>query len=288
MRQSKIVHYLVAPILIVWCCIVQAAINDKPFFRVLGVVIVWGADDWQENGGNAPIASDFVLMNNASGTAGNDLISGDVYTVIQNSLLPSPGTVSNSAGNELIIRNIGPGGTNMSMSDNNNDSLLDAGDSFNSFELLSNTNVTIPGGSMNHSFYVASNAPFDIYAQAQNLQTSGDFTALGLENIRWRMGVRRTGNDGLAYGSSAQNPSSGGLGIINGNTDTRLDTMTTPIKVFDGGRRTAASQGSIAQQSVRFTVRYALRRNATGNGGYDLSMGAGHIEADMTYTIYTP
>lgn len=176
----------------------------------------------------------------------------------------------------------------MSMSDNNNDSLLDAGDSFNSFELQSNTNVTIPGRSMNHSFYIASNVAFDIFAQAQNLQTSGDFTGLGLENIRWQMGIVRTGNDGLAYGSSAQNPSSGGLGLINGNTETRLAAMTTTTKVFDGGRRTAASIGSIAQQSVRFTARYALRRNATGTGSYDLSMGHGHIEADVTYTIFTP
>jgi hypothetical protein len=135
---------------------------------------------------------------------------------------------------------------------------------------------------------VASNVAFDIYAQAQNLQTSGDFAGLGLQNIRLRMGIKKTGDDGLAYGSNAQNPSGGGVGIINGNVDARLDTMATPAKVFEGGQRTAATLGSIAQQSVRFTAKYTLLRNSSGNGGYDLSMGKGHIETDVTYTIYVP
>ncbi|MEE9344542.1 MAG: hypothetical protein V3U88_02940 [Methylococcales bacterium] len=288
MKQAILVRCILAPYLLIWCSVIQASVVDHPFFRMLGVVIVWGADDWQENGGNAPIVSDFVLMNSASGTAGNDIIAGDVYTVLQNSLLPSRGSAANNAGNEMLIRRTGPSGARQLMSDNNNDSYLDAGDSFNRFELQNNTNVRIRGRSMNHSFYVASNVAFNIFAQVQNLQTSGDFTGLGWGNIRWRMGINRTGNDGLAYGSNAQNPSSGGIGIINGNGNTRLDTMTTPLKVFEGGRRTAATPGSIAQQSVRFTAKYALRRNTSGNGSYDLSMGKGHIETDVTYMIYVP
>ncbi len=46
--------------------------------------------------------------------------------------------------------------------------------------------------------------------------------------------------------------------------------------------------GSIAQQSVKFTAKYALFRNNSGSGGYALSMDKGHIETDVTYMIYVP
>jgi hypothetical protein len=251
---------------------------------VLGVVIVWGADDWQENSGNAPIVSDFVLMNSGSANPGNDIIAGDVYTVIKNSLLPSRGT-ANNAGNELYISRKAPSGSEF-MADNNSNGLLDAGDAFNAFELRNITDVVMRRNTMNHSFYVASNVAFDIYAQADNLQTSGDFTALGLENIRWQMTIRINGNDGLEYGSRAQDPSTGGAGVVGFNN--YLDSMVTPTKVFDGGQRTARLSGSIAQQSVRFSAEYELRRNGASTNGYDLSMGKGHIETDVTYTIYVP
>ncbi len=284
MKQAILVRCILAPYLLIWCSVIQASVVDRPFFRVLGVVIVWGADDWQENGGTAPIVSDFVLMNSAPGTVGNDIIAGDVYTVIKNSLLPSFGSAVDNAGNEQFIRQIATGGS--ADIDSNNNALLDVGDSFNAFALNNRTDLVMRGATMHHSFYIASNVVFDIYAHADNLQTSGDFTALSLENIRWKMGIKRQGNDGLAYGSKAQNPKTGGSGIIGNNN--RLDTMQTPTKVFDGGQRTAKALGSIAQQSVRFTAKYELRRTGANPYGYDLSMGKGHIETDVIYTIYVP
>ncbi len=121
-------------------------------------------------------------MDSGSGNAGNDIIGGDVCTVLQKLLLPSSGSAANNVSNELLIRRTGPSGVRQLMADNNNnDGFLDAGDSFDSFELQDNTDVAIRGRSMNHRFYVASNVAFNLFAQAQNLQTSGDFTGLDLQ-----------------------------------------------------------------------------------------------------------
>ncbi len=266
--------------------VTSAATISHPFFRALGVVIVWGADNWSDNAGNAPIASDFVLMNASSGNAGNDIIPGDVYTVVSGTLSPSLGNSPANAGNELYAFGIAPSGS-VYMSDNNGNGLLDASDSFSAFGVRGITDIRLRGNTMRHAFYVASNVPFSIHATAGNLATSGDFNALGLQNIRWDMRVKRHGNDGLAYGLHAQYPhSAGALGGIIGN-NSRLDTFTNK-DIFEGNQRTAASPGSIAEQSVRFRVRYELRRTGASADGYDLSLGKGHIEADVTYTIYVP
>ncbi|MEM9841713.1 MAG: hypothetical protein AAF767_03650, partial [Pseudomonadota bacterium] len=50
----------------------QASIIDRPHFKVLGVVIVWAADDAN---GNTPIATDFII-NDTTGAGDTDLIGG--------------------------------------------------------------------------------------------------------------------------------------------------------------------------------------------------------------------
>ena len=66
------------------------------------------------------------------------------------------------------------------------------------------------------------------------------------------------------------------------------DLDGAPIKVFDGGRRTASAPGSIMQHAVSFQSRYNLRGSAITGNNYDFSMGVGSVSADITYTIYTP
>ena len=81
---------------------------------------------------------------------------------------------------------------------------------------------------------------------------------------------------GIAHGSAAQEPlgsfpTFASLAAVNG-TD-----------VYQGGQRTAANPGSITAQSVRFDATYGL-----GTTGYDLSMGAGEVEARVVYAVYVP
>ena len=260
-----------------------ASIIDRPYFKVLGVVVVWGADT-ADGAPGAPVASDFVLLTPATGTAGADLIAADGATVVTGSLDPISSTGVNPVSGDPIT-GTGAGG----YADGGTTGILDAGDTLAAFDVDATTDVTGLGNSTHlSSFYVASNAAFDIFAQSTAATVTGDFVGtLDETDINYSMVVNAVGgNDGtapdnLVWGASAQDPSTGGTGVV---PVANLGLMGTPTKVFDGGRKTAASNGSLAAQSVRFDNTYTLG----AGGAYDLSMGAGTIYADVTYTVYVP
>jgi len=256
-----------------------ASILDRPFFQVLGVVIVWGADGMD---GAAPIASDFVLLTPASGLAGADLIGADGATVITGTLdaIDSDG-INAGATAANPVTGATSGGV---YSDANSSGILDAGDTLTAFGIDATTDVDGMTNEHLSSFYVASNAAFDIFAQSSNLVTTGDFTTLDETDISYAMALTLSGTDGtLTFGGNAQSPATGGTGYVTAVDD--LGDMTTATKVFDGGQRTAATVGGLVAQSVRFDNTYTL---SAGGSGYDLSMGVGTIRADVTYTIYVP
>lgn len=269
-----------------------ASVIDRPFFQVLGVVVVWGAD----SAGNAPVVSDFVLLTPASGTAGADLISGDVTAVVTGSLTPISATGVGGAGSDVSGVTAVPAGGGVYADDNAN-GVLDAGDSLTAFGIDAATDVDGLIGPASHesSFYVASNAAFDIYAESTGLGGSGElFAATNYEDIKLAMSIDVTGNvvDGdatsLEFGSAAQNPTGGDPldGFVT-SVDDLSDINGAASQVFQGGQRTAASVGSLSEQSVRFNSVYTLDSGA-GVGGYDLSQGAGTVFADVTYTIFVP
>lgn len=275
-----------------------ASVIDRPFFQVLGVVVVWGADST----GTAPVVSDFVLLTPASGTAGADLIADDVRAVVTGSLDPISATGAGGAGSD--VTNATSGGV---FSDANSNGVLDAGDTLSAFGLDATTDVDGLVGPAQHrsSFYVASNAAFDIYAEATNIGGTGELRdATDYEDIKLAMNIDVAGNviDGdaasLPFGSAAQDPSGSataldpvsGLPVPSNNgfvpTIADLSDLTGgATKLFQGGQRTAASTGSLSEQSVRFNSVYTLDN---GTGGYDLSQGAGTVYADVTYTIFVP
>ncbi len=260
-----------------------ASIIDRPFFQVLGVVVVWGADGI-DGTNDAPVVSDFVLLTNASGSAGADLIAADGAAVLTGTLDAIVTDVNND-GTVAATNPVTGGADNGTFVDNGTAGVLDAADTLTAFGIDANSDVT--SGMVNEhnsSFYVASNAAFDIFAQSSAFVATGDFLAdgvLDMSSITFAMALNVSGNDGLAYGANAQTP-----GTFPG-TVTDLSAMElAPTKVFDGTVRTAAARGSLASQSVRFDSTYTLD-DGTGLG-YDLSMGSGTVQADVTYTIYVP
>ncbi len=253
----------------------QASIVDNPHFKVLGLVIVWGADASD----NSPIVSDFVIDTGTGTTAAAsgdaDLISDDVHTVVTGTLDATPDSLAN--GTILSVTDATSGGV---FTDNGTTGQLDAADVFTAFGLDGTTDLGADDAELESSFYVASNTAFAIDAEASELTA----TNFDLADVGFEMSVTQSGDDGLAFGSAAQLPHSGGATGGVAGTVTTLDDLTTAANVFTGDQRTAASTGSIAQQSVRFDVVYTLG----GTAGYDLSMGAGEIEADVTYTVFVP
>ena len=273
-----------------------ASVIDRPFFQVLGVVVVWGADG-NTSTSDAPIVSDFIV---GLGTAGGtDLIAGDVHTVLTGTLDPidSTSTDINTAGFDPITGAVSGG----AFTDAGTTGVLDAGDTLSAFEIDANTDVNgIGNGTHTSSFYVASNTDFEIRATrtAANVtgaltgvDAAGDPVALDTSNITWEMDITVDGDDGLAFGDEAQDPTGTASGVA---TLASLDAMSTdvaaPTTVFVGGQRTAAAVGTLAEQSVRFDLTYNLDTDLSTAGaqGFDLSTGVGTISSDVTYTVFVP
>ncbi|MHA7858341.1 MAG: hypothetical protein ACX94D_09665 [Henriciella sp.] len=246
----------------------NASIIDRPHFKVLGVVIVWAADD--SNGGT-PIATDFVIDSDDGGNNDADLIGGsnvDGRTVVTGSLTATP-DASSTAGLGSIL-DIEAGGTTIATANTN------TGANFSAFD-VTGASLTSDDLTYESSFYVASNTPFaiDAFADPAALEESGDFEA---DDIGYSLDVTVSGNDGIAFGGNAQSPGNGF------NAPATLDLLTTQTQVFNGTARTAANPGSIVSQSVRFDATYTLGAGTA----YDLSQGAGEVKADVVYTVYVP
>jgi hypothetical protein len=263
----------------------RASVIDRPFMRASSVVIVYAATDFEENGGTGPVVVDFTLLDNvASGQEADDIIGVDGVTVVfDNPNSYTPITDGTDANEVLLIENQTSGGILSNVAGFN---ILDENDTLTKFGLDSNTDVDMQSFFRISRFFVASNAAFDIYAHADTLLTSGDFTSMSLADIRYFLFMQPTIGGANGWGSAAQNPSVGGLGSIPAVNDLG-DMSGGPTKVFDGGRRTARIPGSITQQAVAFVPVYFLDTVEPGNR-YDFSLGTGTIGANVTYTIYTP
>lgn len=244
----------------------NASIIDRPHFKVLGVVVVWAAE---EATGNTPIATDFII-NDTVGSGDTDLIAADGRTVVTGSLTPTKDSLSTAAlGDILTIDNDGDPSNGVTVTADTATPTF-----FNAFDVTGET----LGGDITHnsSFFVASNTAFNIDGDAVALTESGDFT---MADISFSMAVTPSGTvatSGIDHGSAAQDPQGTFPAFANLGAVSSTD-------VYQGGRRTALSPGSITQQSVRFDATYQL-----GTTGYDLSMGAGEVEAAVTYTVYVP
>lgn len=268
-----------------------ADVQDRPFFRANSLVIVFGADDFEENGGQAPVVFDFLTLDNlGSGVAGNDLIAADGRSINYNTGRYNAIQSGESSGWEFQINDPTSGGAFNSSAPHQT---LDENDSYTAFGLDDDTDIDLLGGGQRAArFFVTSNTAFDLYAQADNFQATGDFSSLDYENIRYRFRYQVSGGGGVnRWGQNAQDPSVGGSGVVLGQDGTLFtldDLQGAPVKVFDGGRRTALSPGSIMQQAVGFQSRYNLLSASITGDSYDFSMGVGLVSAEVTYTVYTP
>lgn len=267
----------------------SSAVIDRPFFRALPLVVVIAATEDEANGGVAPVAVDFNLLTSASsGSAAPDLIGVDGFVFNANSGFDAGHDMSGGA-TRLDVDNETSGGSFGNPGGGDID-YLEATDTLSAFGLDATTDIDTRAARNVSRFLVVSNTAFDIYAEASNLTRTGDFAALNYENIGFRSRLDRSGGSGLGrWGDAAQNPAIGGSGL-----DTALDDLSDlsagPTKIFDGGRRTARTTGSLLEQAVSFNIRYALSltAGASNTNAYDFSMGTGTIGADVTYTVYTP
>lgn len=258
-----------------------AEVRDNPSFVIPNMIIVWSADET----GSAPIVADFVI--GRTGAADVDLISDDAFTVITGTLTSTNGNIG-SGGFPLQFNGSPSGNFN---TDTNGNGVLDAGDALSPFQL--DADFSVNASTPRTSFYVASNAAFSITAEVTDVDVDPVFTGfsnafLNLVDVLMEVapvGAPRT-DGGFTYGGSAQSPHSGGPQAGFSTPVDLLDLNNTPTTVFTGNQRTAASVGSIADQSVRFDISYPLT-NATVTG-YDMSLGVVDFGVTVEYTVFVP
>ena len=266
-----------------------ASIIDRPFFRANALVVVIGSTEDEANGGVAPVVVDFNLLDqSASGSAAVDLIGIDGFVFNSNSGFDpghdfSGGATRLDINDELSGGNFGnPGGGDIDF--------LEETDSLTAFELDAATDLNVRQARNVSRFLVASNVAFDIFVESTDLTRTGDFTDLDFENIGFRALLNRTGGSGEGrWGENAQNPAIGGEGIDDTLNDLG-DFSEGPVKLFDGGRRTARFPGTLLEQAVSFNIRYSLSLgpDAANINDYDFSIGSGTIGAQVSYTVYAP
>ena len=259
----------------------HAELIDRPHFEREGLVIVWAADAT----GAVPMVSDFILdTGNGTSAAGSgdiDLIASDAYAVVTGTLVSTQdGVASATGGMPFLLTNTDSGTID---TDTNGDGVVSGADAFTSFGIQSLSDARVDAVRQSSSFYVASNVPFAIDAQAFTPSTFTEFILLLI--TRMQLSVTQAGDDGLAFGASAQLPHSGGAaaGVA---PSLRLWDLRNAQNVFTGNQRTAAGPGSLADQSVRFDAEYSIA--AANLNGYDLSLGTFDFQVEVVYTVYVP
>ena len=250
-------------------------------FEVDNVVIVWSADE----AGTAPVVSDFII--GSSGAADTDLIATDAFTVVTGSLTTTNNNVG-TGGFPLDFEGSPSGDFN---TDTDGDGTLDADDVLSPFIL--DADFSVVASSPQSSFYVASNTAFSISAEVTDVEVDPVFTGfsntfLGFVDVLMEVapvGTTRT-DGGFDYGSAAQPPHSDGEQAGFSTPVDLLDLLNTPTTVFAGNQRTAASEGTIADHSVRFDITYPLVGATVV--GYDLSLGIVDFGVTVEYTVFVP
>ena len=250
----------------------HAVAVDSPNFNVDPLVIVWAAS---EADGSAPIVFDFIVEDGAGGTT--DLIGGsaiDGRTFAGDSLIPTADSAFVATDDR---QNVSPEWSGENEVTNAFLGVFDT-ETPGSLAPFAAQDIVVEGGQLFHSstFFIASNTPFGISGTASSVEATGDF---GLADVHWFMDTETDGSfgDGSRWGDNAQSP----LGTI--TPLSTLSEMTSETTLYESTVKTAASAGSIADQSVRFAMAYFL---GTPLQNIDLSSGAGELKVEVVYTIY--
>ena len=232
------------------------------------MIIIWGADD---STAEVPIAFDFIVDN---GSTESDLVMATgraLASLPSGNLVPTADAVGSVGVGSLLGVEAAPGtGGYVQVDTNTNDPIA-------AFQLGTGTTLMSNEHMREFSyFFLASNTPFHISANAVTISQSGEFD---LSDITLRSNHAVSSNSlQMPFGSSARH---GGTHIQNYTLAelNGVDIYQRP------NRGTARDPGSIADQSIKFNLVYRFR----GEGDdYDLSMGFGDIHAEVTYTAYVP
>ena len=281
--STNIRHLLTACAALIGTPMANASWIDSDFYcRAYGCVVV-------HDGVSFDVYDNYVFANGGTVAEGGRMIpwtgnpfqgAGGVNPVITGSR--SEGLVTVPLEDKSVVLGIdtnGDGNPDRLPSDSNSNGFLDAGDSMDAFDVSLGADLVAADTSAQRSFYLSSRTDFYLTAESRFVGPNDGFnTANLLGNIDFDYGVTRRGvDDGMSFGADTRN---GNYIRTIGNADTVSDVFGAPTQILEfrnAIRRRDASD--LPSQSVRFDYVY-------GFGGYDLSMGDGHLQYELEFDFY--
>ncbi|QTA77988.1 EF-Hand-containing [Desulfonema limicola] len=233
--------------------------EDDPACELFGCVIV-------HNGQDARI----YLLNGAPGTP------AEFYAGRESENIRSieSGNNGNAGAFMLGIDTTGDGKVNIRASDLNNSGFLDAGDYLQGFQLTPLTNPALASRRIKHSYRIASNARFALYARLNRFEAAEHIKqSLTPEKISFQMNVHTNLE-------KDQNTSLPGNVRKTPGISTLADIQAIPVKTAEFDPITSA--GADLRQSSLYII------NTYEFPGYSLADGYGSINMEINYIIYNP
>ena len=235
--------------------------------------------DFYDPGTGTTVLSGSALIYRAGnpyqGSGPVNMVFTDTLTPVTPTSLPGPGF-----GALLGIDQDNKEPAEVLVNDNNSDGYLDAADTLASYAIdESRTRVIFTSRELRHSFYVASNTPFDIYAIGTVLAQTGDLaTSVSAQEIEVEVSATASGVDGgMSYGQDAvlrQFKTVKKLGDL-----TAGYTLISSFNLADGTHNTANTDTHVYEHSVRLDVLYTLPE-------FRMTMGMGDFLFQVQYNFF--
>ncbi|MEM1146944.1 MAG: hypothetical protein AAGA72_06945 [Pseudomonadota bacterium] len=258
---------------------------DRPSFEVPAMVIVWAVDDSAPGDGIKVVD----YMAEASDGTFTDLIAADGRTLLTGTLDP---TNDFAAGPDtplgrFRLRDLGDGST--TIVDPSQGSIFTAFDAENAVFDHYREDIDSSNTMYSSQFGVASNTGFKIQATVEEIYATGEFD---VRDIKAKLRTHSSANvNGTLIGQKSTNV---GVTLFPNATWRHLEYHENS-DIVTMNRATATAPGTILEQSILINPRYLIDTSDTllwGNDGdthansLDLSLGAGEIQATVTYTVY--
>ena len=245
---------------------------DSDLCRLFGCVLVTNGSAWEfylvqgDDGGRATLWA-----------SGGDALP--VGTVETGTLEPTDQPPGPREGTALGIDLDGDGVADLKVDGQGGSGFLDAGDRLSAFPLTAGAQIGLAERTVSHSFWLASNVPFAVYAQARLSTEEGALAQVeSLDGVTFEIAAQASGADGgLAFGGAS---TAAGF-EADRSLQTLADLLGGPRRLFELTRPTATTEADLARQLVRISAIYHF-------SGYDLSQGTGELGAEIEYEIYEP
>lgn len=241
---------------------------ESTLCRLLGCAVVYNGQQWQ-----------LYVLTGETGRPARLWASSDGQPAIGTIEADQRGTPSLPGARQGSVLGIDLDGDQEAdvLVDSGAEGFLDAGASLAPFPVTATTELSLAQRELQHSFWVASNAPLAIHGEARLIRQEGALAA-GFAANEVAVELEVGSADGQVSGVGAapagveREPSLGHLADLMGGPRRILTLRPDTVEV---------EEADVRRRLLRIALRYHF-------AGYDLSQGMGELAAEVEYSIYNP